>query len=284
MWLWMSVCSAMLLGVYDVVKKQSLKRNSVLHVLLGATALTALFLCPFLKAGTLQDHLALIFKAVLVTASWISGLLGMKYLPLTTASTIKASRPVFVVAFSIILFGERLNAWQWAGVLLVIAALYLLSVSSRKEGIRFNSSKGVACMAVSVFAGAASALYDKHILGYMEPLFVQSWANFYITVLLALCVLVKALKDGPEKRERFSWDWRLLLIAVLITASDALYFFSLKDEGAMLSVISMLRRCSVVITFVLGAILFKEKRIRDKAVDLAVLLAGLIILLFGSAK
>lgn len=284
MWLWMSVCSAVLLGVYDVVKKQSLKRNGVLYVLLGATALTALFLSPFLEAGTAKDHLALAFKGVLVTTSWVSGLLGMKYLPLTTVSTIKASRPVFVVAFSIILFGEKLNLWQWAGVVLVIAALYLLSVSSRKEGIHFTSNKGVACMAVSVLAGAASALYDKHILGYMEPLFVQSWANVYITVLLAICVLVKALKDGPEKREKFSWDWRLLAIAVLITVSDALYFFSLKDEGAMLSIISMLRRCSVVITFVLGAILFKEKRIKDKAVDLAVLLAGLALLLFGSAQ
>ncbi len=283
MWLWMSVCSAILLGVYDVVKKQSLKRNGVLYVLLGATALTALFLCPFLEAGAPKDHLALVFKAVLVTASWVSGLLGMKYLPITTVSTIKASRPVFVVAFSIILFGEKLNIWQWGGVVLVIAALYLLSVSSRKEGIKFTSNKGVACMAVSVLAGATSALYDKHILGYMEPLFVQSWTNVYITVLLAICIFVKALKDGPEKRERFSWDWRLLVIAVLITASDMLYFFSLKDEGAMLSIISMLRRCSVVITFVLGAILFKEKRIKDKAIDLLVLLAGLTLLLFGSS-
>lgn len=284
MWLWMSVCSAVLLGVYDVVKKQSLKRNGVLYVLLGATALTALFLCPFLETGTPKDHLALLFKAVLVTTSWVSGLLGMKYLPLTTVSTIKASRPVFVVAFSIILFGEKLNLMQWAGVVLVIAALYLLSVSSRKEGIKFTSNKGVACMAVSVLAGAASALYDKHILGYMEPLFVQSWANVYITVILAVCVLVKALKDGPANREKFCWDWRLLAIAVLITASDMLYFFSLKDEGAMLSIISMLRRCSVVITFALGAILFKEKRIKDKALDLAVLMAGLVLLLFGSAN
>lgn len=285
MWLWMSVCSAVLLGIYDVVKKQSLKRNGVLYVLLGATALSALFLCPFLEAGTPNYHLALIFKAVLVTTSWVSGLLGMKYLPLTTVSTIKASRPVFVVAFSIILFGEKLNVWQWAGVVMVIAALYLLSVSSKKEGIHFTSNKGVACMAVSVLAGAASALYDKHILGNMdmEPLFVQSWANVYITALLVICVLVKALIDGPEKRERFSWDWRLLVIAVFITASDMLYFFSLKDEGAMLSIISMLRRCSVVITFVLGAILFKEKRIKDKAIDLGVLLAGLTLLLFGSS-
>lgn len=282
MWLWMSVGSAILLGVYDVTKKQALKRNSVLYVLLGATALTAIFLSPFLSAGPLKDHLSLIFKALLVSSSWISGLQSLKTLPLTTASTLKASRPVFVVAFSIILFGERLNVWQWAGVVVVIASLYLLSRSSKKEGIHFTADKGVMWMLVSIVTGAASALYDKHILGHMEPLFVQSWANVYITACLAICVLVKSLKDG-EKREHFRWDWNLLLIALFITAADALYFFALKDEGALLSVISMIRRSSVVITFVLGAWLFREHNIKDKAIDLTALLIGIALLLFGSS-
>lgn len=283
MWLWMSVCSAVLLGIYDVTKKQSLKNNSVLYVLLGATAISSLILSPFLRIGPASDHLALVLKGALVTTSWVSGLIALKLLPLTTASTIKASRPVFVVVFSIILFGEKLNIWQWAGIVLAIAALYLLSVSSKKEGIRFTGNKGIMWMVVSVLSGAASALYDKHIIGDMEPLFVQSWANVYVTVMLGICVLVKALRDGPEKRDRFSWDWKLLVIAVFITCSDALYFFALKDTDALLSVISMIRRCSVVITFVLGALLFHERRIRDKAVTLLILLAGMALLLFGSS-
>ena len=131
MWVWLSVCSALLLGLYDVAKKQSLKKNGVLWILLGSTALTTLFLCPFLSAGSLNDHLRLMFKAVLVSSSWISGLQALKYLPLTTASTIKASRPLFVVFFSIIIFGERLNVAQWAGVVLVLGALFLLSRSSK---------------------------------------------------------------------------------------------------------------------------------------------------------
>lgn len=282
MWVWLSVCSAVLLGVYDVAKKQALKRNGVLWVLLVATALSALFMSPCLSAGPLADHLKLVAKACLVTASWVSGLIGLKLLPLTTVSTIKASRPVFVVAFSIILFGERLNIWQWIGVIVVFTALWLLSRSSRKEGISFTSNKGVAWMAVSVLTGAASALYDKHILQTLQPLFVQSWTNVYITILLGICVLVKSLRDGKE-RERLSWDWTLVLVAVLITISDAIYFFAVKEPDAQLSVISMVRRSSVVITFCLGALLFKEHNIKDKAIVLGVLLGGIALLLFGSS-
>lgn len=282
MWLWMSVGSALLLGVYDVAKKQGLKKNGVLWVLLGATALSALFTSPFLSAGSLHDHLCLMFKAVLVTTSWVSGMIALKLLPITTVSTLKASRPFFVVLFSIILFGERLNLWQWGGVALALVALTLLSLSSKKEGIKFSSNKGVAAMAVSILSGVASALFDKHILHDMEALFVQSWANVYITILLILCVVIKALKDG-EARERFQWDWYIVLIAVLITCADALYFFALKDEGALLSVISLIRRCCVVVTFALGAVLFKESKIKEKAFELLILLCGMALLLFGSS-
>jgi transporter family protein len=282
MWLWMTLASALLLGIYDVFKKQALKHNGVLWVLLAATAFSTILLIPFFSAGPAHDHLRMVLKALLVTVSWVSGLIGLKYLPVTTASTIKASRPFFVVIFSIILFGERLNVWQWGGVVLALLALTLLSGASKKEGIDFSKSKGVLAMAVSVLAGVASALYDKHVIADMEPLFIQCWCNFYITILLALCVLVKALAD-KEKRERFKWDWMLLLIAVFIVGADMLYFFALKQEGALLSVISLMRRCSVVVTFVLGAIVFKEKKIKEKSLDLAILMAGMLLLLYGSS-
>ncbi len=282
MWLWMTLASAVLLGIYDVFKKKALKNNGVLWVLLAATAFSTLLLTPFFSAGPADDHLRMVLKAFLVTVSWVSGLIGLKLLPVTTASTIKASRPFFVVVFSIVLFGERLNLWQWGGVVLALLALTLLSGVSKKEGIDFSKSKGVAAMAISVLAGVASALYDKHVIADMEPLFIQCWCNFYVTIMLAICVLVKSLID-KENRERFKWDWMLLLIAVFIVGADMLYFFALKQEGALLSVISLMRRCSVVVTFVLGAIVFKESRVKAKAVDLAILLAGMGLLLYGSS-
>ena len=281
MWIWLAVGSAFMLGVYDVAKKYSLKRNSSLSILLLATAFSTLFLSPWLSAGPLQDHLRLMVKAVLVTVSWIAGMEGLKRLPITIASTIKASRPVFVLLFSILIFGERLNAWQWAGSIIALTALYILSLSSRKEGIEFVRNAGVAWMALSVVAGVASALYDKHIMGSMEPLFVQSWCNLYITILMGICVLVKWLKDKAGF-QKIRWDWSILLIAVFITVADALYFFSLKDSDALLSVISMIRRSSVLVTFVGGAILFKETNIRGKAIALLVLLAGMALIVFGS--
>ena len=279
MWIWMALASAVFLGVYDVAKKAALKHNDIYAILLVATGLSALFVSPFLSWGTGVDHLRLIFKSVLVTASWVSGMIALQLLPITTVSTFKTSRPMFVVLFSILLFGERLNWIQWLGVAAVLVALWLLSVNSEREGMPFKGNKGFWALLVSVLTGVASALWDKHILTGMQPLFVQSWTNIYITLILAVIILLRAARG---QKEALKWDWTLVLIAVLITAADMLYFFSLKEDGSMLSVVSLIRRSAVIITFALGAILFKEKRIAQKAGVLALMLAGVVLLMLGS--
>lgn len=281
MWALLAVFSAILLGLYDVAKKKALQQNGIFAVLLVATALSTLFVSPFLRLGPAADHLRLALKAVLVTASWVSGMVGLKLLPLTTVSTIKGSRPVFVVLFSIILFGEKLNWMQWTGIAIVLFALWLIGRTSSSDASRQARRKGFVFMGISIVTGVCSALYDKHIIAGMEPMFVQSWTNLFITLILAVIVGAKALMDG-EKRERIRWDWTLLVVAVLITGADALYFFSLKQPGALLSVISVVRRASVLVTFVAGAILFKEGNVKRKAFNMFLMAAGVALLLIGS--
>lgn len=295
MWVYLALVSAILLGFYDVAKKQALRSNGVMWVLLAMSVLSSMLLIPFFKSGTAMDFVRLVPKALLVSTSWISGLAAMKTLPLTTVSTIKASRPVFVVLCSMIIFSERLSLMQWVGVFLVFTALWMLSRSSRKEGIIFHKDKGIWWMVLSVATGVASALYDKHIMKGFDPMFVLCWSNLFIAVVMAMVLTIRnvvlharcreALRKGltPEHEpERFTWDWYLLLAAVLIVMADCAYFYSLSIDGAMLSIISLVRRFSVVVTFVFSALVFKEQNIRAKSIDLSILLIGIVILVFSS--
>ena len=290
MWIWASVLSAVFLGFYDVAKKHSLRSNDVLHVLFFSTLFSSIILAAFLSHGTLDEHLKLVLKALIVTSSWVSGLMAMQLLPLTTVSMVKASRPVFVLLFSLLLFGERLNALQWAGSLISFYALFMLSRTSGREGISFTRSRGMLYLLISVATGVASALYDRHIMQSLEPLFVQSWTNVYITAIMALLLLGMKLWTGrraasegaSEWFKPFRWDWTLLLIAVLITLADFLYFYALSCPDTMLSIVSVVRRSSVIVPFIFGALMLREKNIRAKAVDLAVLLAGMFLIVLGS--
>ena len=176
MWLVLAFLSAAFLGVYDSLKKKSLKDNAVLPVLFLNTLFSSLFFLPFIilsynglmsegsifhvAYGTWEEHRFIVGKALIVLSSWVLGYFGMKHLPLTIVGPINATRPVMVLVGALLIFGERLNLWQWAGVLLAIASFFLLSRSGRKEGIDFKHDRWIYMIVGAAMLGALSGLYD----------------------------------------------------------------------------------------------------------------------------
>ena len=301
MWILLAFISASLLGLYDVAKKQSLKGNAVLKVLLLNTIFSTILFSPVIinsifdlrwfgessfniPLGTLHDHYTVFIKAVLVLLSWIFGYFGLKELPLTIAAPIHATRPVMTLVGAMIIFGERLNITQWAGVLLAIASLFLLSHSGKKEGIDFRHNRGVLLVVLAAITGACCGLYDRHIMHSLEPMFVQSWYVLYQAVLMSVTIAIltifKVKKQGSS--DAFHWSWAIPLISLFLSAADVAYLFALSDPDAMISVVSMIRRSSVLVSFTCGAILFHERNLKAKAFDLAMIFIGAILLYIGS--
>ncbi len=298
MWLLLAFFSAVLLGFYDVCKKKSLENNAVLIVLFLNTLFSSLIFLPLILGslssssplvGTLLEvpvqplsaHGYVLVKSGIVLSSWIFGYYGMKHLPLTIVGPINATRPVMVLVGAMLLFGERLNALQWIGVLLAIFSFFMLSRSGKKEGIDFKHNKWIYFVVLAAIMGAISGLYDKFLMQRLNPLFVQSWFTLYQVFLMGPILL---LIWWPQRRKTtpFQWRWSILLISLFLSAADFAYFYALSLEGALISVISMVRRGSVVVSFLFGALLFKEKNLKSKALDLLFVLIGLFFLYIGS--
>ena len=178
MWVLLATVSALCLGFYDVMKKLSVNGNNVLGVLFLNTLFGALFMLPVIivglmhgnygLGGTLAGHGFILVKSGIVLASWLLGYASIKHLPLTIAGPVNASRPVLVLVGALIIFGERLNLWQWAGVLIGFWSLFFISRVGGREGFSLKSSRWV-WMAIGATAlGAVSALYDKYLLTRFE--------------------------------------------------------------------------------------------------------------------
>ncbi|WP_273373260.1 DMT family transporter [Alistipes megaguti] len=298
MWLTLAFTSAALLGLYDAAKKQALTNNAVLPVLLLNTLFSTLFFVPAILSaefglgwfdgtlleasrGTATAHGLVILKSVIVLTSWIFGYFGMKHLPITIVGPINATRPVMVLVGAFLIFGERLNAYQWIGVALALISLFLLSRSSRREGVDFTHNLWILFIALSAVTGAVSGLYDKYIMSRLDPVFVQSWYNLYQFVMMAVVVCILWLPRRGHTTP-FRWSWAIPLISVFLTLADFAYLYALQDPDAMISIVSMIRRGSVVVSFLCGAVLFHERNLRSKAVDLAFILVGMIFLWLGS--
>lgn len=299
MWWGFALLSALFLGFYDVSKKQSLKSNAVIPVLWLNTLFCSLLMLPFavlshcgglqdssmffVPAGSWEMHRLIMLKAAIVLGSWIFGYFGMKHLPITLFGPINATRPIIVLLGGLLVFHEHLNIYQWIGVLIAIVSFYMLSRSAGQEGIDFRRDKWVLCVIMATLLGAVSALFDKYLLGSFNNMFVQAWSNFYQLALMT-AVLFVLWWPGRNQSTPFQWKWSIVLIAVFLTMADYAYFYSLTLDGAMISVVSMIRRSSVVVSFLCGAMLFKEKNLKSKAIDLILVLIGLAFLLIGSMQ
>lgn len=299
MWVVAAFVSAFLLGLYDVAKKRSLSSNAVVPVLLLNTLFASLLFLPVIldaelslgiftgtplesARGDIGDHLLVILKAFITLSSWLCGYYAIKHLPLTIVGPVNATRPVVVLLGATLLFGERLNLWQWGGVVLTVVSLYLLSRSSRRESIDFVRSRYVWALFAAMLLGAVSGLYDKYIITQhsLSPLFVQSWFGVYQLAMMSVVMLVVWY---PRRTiERFSWRWSIPLITLFVSAADYFYYHALDMEGSMIAVVSMIRRSSVIVTFVCGVLLFGERNIGSKVVDLILILVGMALLAIGS--
>ena len=298
MWLLLAFFSALFLGLYDVSRKVSLQGNSVLPVLFLNTVFCSLIFLPFLLVSTFfpdtlsgtifyvppidwKSHGLIFIKSTIVLTSWCFGYYGIKNLPLTLVGPINATRPVMILVGAMLIYGERLNLYQWIGVILAITSIFLLSRSGKKEGINFVKNRWIIYVAIASLAGATSGLYDRYLLRIVEPMAVQSWFNLYQILIMGTILLIIWY---PRRRQNtpFQWRWSILMISVFLSIADFAYFYALSYSDSMISIVSMVRRGSVLVSFLFGAFVLHESNLKSKLVDLSLILIGMIFLYLGT--
>ena len=299
MWLLLAFCSAALLGFYDVFKKKSLSNNAVLPVLALNTLFSSIIFIPFIllthfapqmlqdsifyvpDSGGWEVHKFILLKSFIVLSSWAFGYFGMKHLPLTIVGPINATRPVMTLVGAMLIFGERLNLYQWIGVFMAVISFFMLSRSGKKEGIDFKHDRWIWFVVLAAVLGAVSGLYDKYLMGRFNNMQVQAWYNIYQLFMMG-GVLMFLWWPKRKTSTPFRWDWCIILISVFLSAADFVYFYALSMEDSMISIVSMVRRGSVVVSFLFGAMMFHEKNLKSKAIDLLLVLIGMFFLYLGS--
>lgn len=266
--------------MYDLCKKASVKNNSVFPTLFLTTfsgwAVLTLILVFSGRMGAAVDiapkHISLLLiKSLIVGASWTATYLALRTLPITCAAPIRASGPFWTLIGAILIFSEIPTLIQGVGMAFVLAGCIFFSLSSSKDRAA-GGFKAVALAFTGTVLGSCSALYDKHLmqgLGIL-PVTVLWWFLGGMMVMYA----VAAVFD----HRGFEWRITMPLTGILLTASDAFYFTAIAMPDAQISVLSLIRRSSIILTFFIGGALFRERDICRKALALAAILAGVVLL------
>ncbi len=297
-WFVLALISAFCLGLYDVLRKYSLRNNAVLPILMVSTLTSGLILCPmwimsitghistdswaYVPQISGRAHLLLMAKAAIVLTSWIFVYYGMKNLPLSIVAPIRATAPIWTLMGALIIFSERPNGIQWIGLLVTFLFFFLFSIAGKREGIKFATNKWVWSVIIGTLIGAGSALFDKHIISLahiprMSVLFFYSVYQFIMTIPLLFAIWWPTRKSEP-----FVWNQSIPLIGIVIVAADFFYYGALSDTDSMISLISPIRRSNSIISFLLAALIFHEHNMLRKGLCLIGIMAGVGIIIWGS--
>jgi transporter family protein len=296
-WIAAALVSALFLGVYELCTKHAIRNNAVFPVLFystltGAAVWFVLLGMEVIFPGTLPpslvtdrltgvQHLQLALKSAIVALSWIFTYFGLKHLPLSLGSPIRATSPVVVLIGAVLILGERLTRLELLGVATTIGSFIGLSFAGRGEGVHFHRNKWVWFLVAGTVLGAMSALYDRYLLGqarFSVPT-VQAWFSIYLLVFFTPFMIGWQRRWWP--RNEFHWRWSIPSIALALLVADYIYFGALAQSDALVAVVMSLRRGSTLVAFAGGLLLFGEQTDLKKTLAVIGILAGIVLTVLG---
>lgn len=297
MWIYLTLLSSLFLGSYDLLRKGSLKNNAVIPVLIAGSATSAVFflgLVALSRLGVLgngqllfipevgpHEHKLFFIKSCIVGSSWFLSYYALKHLPITIVIPIRSTGPFWTLIGAFVLFNERFSTYQWIGIVTVLTFFYLFSLAGQREGINFLRNKWIFVIIGATILGSISALYDKYLMAHYDRMAVQAWFSIYM-VPVFLPFLLFMWYPTRKRTTPFEWRWTIPLIGVTLTIADYFYFYALSEPGSLVAIVSVLRRSSVVMSFALGALIFKEVNLKHKLIALIGILVGIVFIILGS--
>jgi transporter family protein len=136
-------------------------------------------------------------------------------------------------------------------------------------------------MTLSTIIGSISSLYDKYLVLHFDRIAMQCWFSIYMVPITA-ALMIFVWIPNRKKYDPFQWRYAIIWIGVALTIADFAYFLALSYPGALIAIISTVRRGSIMVSFGVGALLFKEKNIKSKALILLGIMAGIVMIMLGS--
>ena len=280
--------SSFFLALYDLAKKASVRNNAVLPVLLCSTCCgCAAFISGVTACGQLPAVLAAIngralglaaIKSIIVATSWVFTFYALRTLPITIATPIRASAPALVFIAAFFFYGEIPTWVQAVGMLAVFGGYFAFSWAGKHEGIDFFRSKAVWSAIAGACFSALSSIWDKYVFQVSAAPVETVQFLFQIGLVIVYASILLGQRILRLPHDHFEFRWTIPFVGILLAMADWLYFRGLAVPDVPISVGSLLRRFSVVITFVLGARFFHETNLKRKALALAAILVGVILL------
>ena len=277
-WIIFTILYGLLKGSREPIKKKILTNVNVPTSLFVYT-LIGFFMTVPTATGVFDvpSHLYIwIFaKSSSVFFAWILSFEVLKKLPISTYGVTDMSRVIFSTLMGVFFLHEKLTVKGIFSLILVATGLYLANrkTSTNKEEYR---SLHIWLLFLSCALNAVSGTLDKYIMssGAITSSALQFWFMLFMSLMYLLYILVK--KEKLELKKALSNPWIYVLSFSLIFG-DRLLFTANSDPASQVTVMTLIKQCSAVVTILLGKVLYHEKHIVKKILCSLIILSGIAL-------
>ncbi len=188
----------------------------------------------------------------------------------------------FVILFSFLFIGERLNARQLLGVALILSALALIS-RSKEKGLppRKNLLLGIGLGTLAMVTLAASIVMIKPLLARSPVLWVTFWRMAAGGIALLAFLPFHLRRRLIIRPLAAPANWRSMVPGAFLGGYLALIAWMAGMKYTLASIAAPLNQLNSIFIFVLAAVFLKERVTKGKLAAVALATVGAFLVSWG---
>ena len=279
LWIVFILIYSLLKGSREVMKKAALKKSSSSEILFFYTLIGFILTLPFCKSAFELELIYILYsflKAGIVCTAWIFALKALRSMSVSLYGIMDLSRMIFSTLLGVIVLGESLTAAKIIGIIFVLTGLILANLK------KSANSKGVT-VSILVFAllncffNAVSGTMDKILMQKMNSSQLQFWFMLFMTLIYGVILIIRKEKVSLKSIKTNYW---IPIMSISLIVGDKLLFEANANPASEVTVMTVIKQSSVIVTVLAGWLVFKEKHILYKLMCASIVLAGIFIAVF----
>ncbi len=278
MWVVLVAFYGLAKGARDALKKKALQQSSVMEVLFFHTALAFLITIPFshnVFGIPPIYHLWVFIKSFVIFLAWIFAFSSIKKMPVSFYGIMDSARMIFSTVLAMLFLNETLTLPKGAGLLLVLGGIIIVNLGNHNADVKIKVKYVVLSLAACLL-NAISGVMDKKLLGTgdIDSSQLQFWYILYMTVLYGAYILARRI---PLRLGTLKTNYWIIILSVLFVAADRALFIANEDPQSQVTVMTLIKQSSVIMTVLTGKMFFKEKQFVKRLICAFIVIAGICV-------
>ncbi len=207
---------------------------------------------------------------------------ALKVSPMSLTIPFLALTPLFLIAISYIVLGEKVSLYGGLGILFMAAGSYALNLHEIRKDLlapikAIFREKGSLMMIAVAFIYSFTSSLGKLAIEHSSPVF---FGSFYFILVAALFTPI-AMKQSSERLVISRKDM-MPLIYIGLTYAMMIIFHMIAISMTQVAYMISVKRMSLFFSIYFGYLMFKEKKIRERTVGSVILFSGFLLIVLGA--